>query len=302
MAPAYGRSLKDYVGKNSAKGISATAITRYNVIDNSMETAFNKKEREARWGTGLSTGTYNAGEKVDGNINMELTKLTMIDLLEWFGFKKDSVDTKLWNWDSVLQYLTIFTQLSDVQYYEESKDCRLGSVKLNIAKASPIKAECSFSAITLALVDEAVTPITAIKSDVSDKDSIIYGSDFTFTLGTDITGDMVSCTINMENGLDLEDTNFSGNRKDMGNGDRKVTIEATMDFDKARYIDLKAKDKTGATTGLKIKLGTLEFDFKKVSIDDVKKVMESKNKIKCSMKFQLLDNGTAIPMTVTDLA
>lgn len=302
MAPAYGRALKDYIGINAAKGTDATAIVRYNVIDNSMETAFNKKEREARWATSLSSGTYNAGEKVDGNINMELTKQTTLDVISWFGFKKDTVNIKLWNWNELLNYLTIYSQLSDVQYYEVSKNARLGSIKFNISKASPIKAECSFSAITMSLVDESVTPITAAKTDVSDKDAVLYGSDFTFTLGTDITGDMVSCTINMENGLDLEDTNFSGNRKDMGNGDRKVTIEATMDFDKARYIDLKAKDKTGATTGLKIKLGTLEFDFKKVSIDDVKKVMESKNKIKCSMKFQLLDNGTAIPMTVTDLA
>lgn len=301
MAGAYGKSVKDYIGVNTAKGTESSAITRYNVIDNSIESNYTKKEREARWGLGLSAGTYNAGEKVDGNINMELTKQTLLDMLLWFGFKKDSVNVKLWNWDEVLKYLTIYTELSDVGYYEVSKDVRMGSMKISLAKASPVKAECSFSAVTMALVDSSVTAITAVKSNVADKDTIIYGSDFTFLLGTDITGDMVSCSINFENGLDLEDTNFSGNRKDMGNGDRKVSIEATMDFDKARYLDLKSKDKTNATTNLKITLGTLEFDFKKVSIDDVKKVMESKNKIKASLKFQLLDNG-AIPLTVLDKA
>lgn len=300
MGKAYGRRVKDYIGVNPSKGTEAASLTRYNIIDNSIEATFNKKEREARWGTSLTRGTYNAGEAVDGTINVETTPQTILDIFSWFGFKQNDLNTKLWEWSDILNYLTIFTHLSDAQYYEVAKDCRLGSVKLSVAKASIIKAELNFSGVSMELVDESVTAIAAPIAIVTDVDNVLYGSDFSFNLGGDLTGDLISCDIQFENGLDLDDQDFSGNRKDIGNGDRAVTIDITMDFEKAKYMDLKNKDKMNTIgTNLAIKLGMLEFNFAKVSIDEVRKVFEGKNKVKASVKFKLLDNG-GIPLTLTD--
>lgn len=296
--PAYGRAIKDYIGENTAKGTIATAFKRYNVVENSMTSAYNKKEQEARWGNDVMKGTYSAGEKVDGSIPMELTKQTLMDIMLWFGFVKDGA-TKVYNWSNAIKYLTIVQNFSDEQYYETSKDCRLGSVKINIAKASIIKAECTFAGITQ---DQTNGTFSGVSTDVTDKDTMLYGSNVTVNLGTDITGSLVSGSINFDNGLDLEDVNLAGNRKDIGNGDRKVTIELTMDFEKVKYLELKNKDKTNQTTALNITIGTLSFDFLKCSIDDVKVNIEGKNKVKASLKLQLLDNGTAIPMKMTDTA
>lgn len=290
------------VGKQTGKGVEATEFKVLCATSNSLEKDVKYVESNALTGKRFVEETYPATFAAGGSIDSEIDDITFGIILEnALGvYSKTGIDpdiTHTFKAGNQLQsWLTFLKDFSDESCHEKFLDCRVNQLSLALTS----QAIMTYTADILGITSNEVDGIETVIENTGTK---LFAWQSTVSIdGTDVTALVDDFSFQHNNGIKEDDYGLFQSRRSLDAEKGSHTFELTMQFDKTKYLDYRAKLKNGVEIPLTIDIGgKLIISYPKAKLEKVSAPISSGGKITVKISGNALWDKTDNTNVTIDL-